>query len=78
MNKDRWKCKNREMCDFKAIGNYPDAQTEVCRNCGKKIIYNRRENGKIDEVQYLADHKRDFIQKFTNPKLYEKIYGEEK
>jgi len=74
MIKNRWKCKKGFMCDFKVIGDYPDAQVEVCINCGKKLIYNRV-RGKIDEVQYLEDHKRDFVQRSTNPKLYKRIYG---
>ena len=78
--KDQSKCTKpgHQLCDFKQIEDYPDAVVEVCINCGKKVIYNRRD-GKIDEKQYLFDHKRDFLQrKGKDKKLFEKIYGNAK
>lgn len=72
----KYKCddKDKKLCDFKLIGEDNSVIVEVCRFCGRKVRFNKR-NRKIDEKRYLDLHKRDFIQRSTNQKLYEKVYG---
>lgn len=75
--KNNSKCKSpgKILCDFKVLYDKPDAQVEVCRNCGKKVIYNRRD-GRIDNDQYRRDHKRDILQsRGKDKRLFKKIYG---
>lgn len=88
--KDDSNCPKNILCDFKRIGDYYDALVEVCRNCGKKIIYGKkfeikwREDGnwylryedEVDPSKYLRDHIRDTLQPYGRTgKLYRQIYG---
>ena len=74
--RDNSKCSKNFLCDFKSIGEHPDAYVEICTNCAKKVIYNKDENGRIDNAQYARDHIRDILQPFgSTAKLFEKIYG---
>lgn len=69
------KYKGKKLCDFKKVGEDESVLVEVCRFCGRKVRFNKR-NGKIDEKRYLELHRRDFLQSRGKDKeLFEKIYG---
>lgn len=84
-------CPKATLCDFKVIGDYPDAQVEICVRCGKKVVYNKEitefrgdENGqtvvvrgtRTDNHKYLRDHARDFLQPHGKTrKLFLQVYG---
>ena len=76
--KDDSTCKKGRytLCDFEIIGNYPDAQVEICTNCGKKVIYNKRD-GLLDNRKYLKDHIRHTLQPHGRTReLFMKVYGQ--
>jgi hypothetical protein len=71
-------CKGRDYCQFKAVLVNDEAQVEVCTKCGRKVIYNKDETGRMDNTQYLKDHIRDFCQPFgATREEYIHIYGHE-
>jgi predicted RNA-binding Zn-ribbon protein involved in translation (DUF1610 family) len=86
-------CRKAILCSFKVIGDYQDAQVEICIHCGKKLIYQREitefavdEKGKpiikrgsrVDNAKYLRDHKRDFVQPHGKTRnLFLKLYGQQ-
>lgn len=77
MEKDDSKCKKDILCKFEISRNLDDALIEICENCGKKIVYYKR-NGLIDDRKYARDHKRDLIQPYgKDAKLFYKFYGNE-
>lgn len=39
--KDDSACRNALLCAFEVTEDHKDAQVEVCRFCGKKIVYNK-------------------------------------
>jgi hypothetical protein len=68
-------CRKSVLCRFEKSRDLPDALIEVCVNCGKKVIYNKRD-GNVDDAKYLRDHLRDFAQPFgRTAKIFERIYG---
>lgn len=74
---ERNKCeKNRfKLCKFEIT--YDDGTTigECCDFCGKRIHYNIVD-GRIDNVRYLADHIRNFLQPTGRTRnLFYEIYG---
>lgn len=71
---DDSRCPRVKYCDFLVLVDAEDAQVEVCKACGKKVIYNKRD-GRIDNAKYLRDHYRDFMQR-SNPE-FEATYGED-
>ena len=74
--KDQSSCPVNFLCDFKPIGDHPDAHVERCVKCSKKVVYHKDANGRIDNKQYARDHIRDILQPFGDTaKLFEKVYG---
>ena len=72
---DDSKCRKNIYCDFEVSRDLPDAQIEICINCGKKVIYNKRDN-RVDNKKYLRDHIRHFVQPFGKTKrLFYRLYG---
>ena len=66
------KCK---YCDFLQILDNHEVVVEICKECGRKIIYNKRD-GRIDNAKYLKDHIRQFAQPFGRTrKVFEELYG---
>lgn len=60
----------------KVLADYPDATVEVCRDCGKDLIYNKAKDGTIDNARYYKEHLRDFAQPVgPTSGIYAKIYG---
>jgi len=58
---------------YEQIENNKDAIIEICQICGKKNVTKVFENGKINNKEYLENHKRSFLQR--GDKDYEMIYG---
>lgn len=74
--KDDSLCPKSFLCAFEESRNLPDAVVEICVRCGKKVIYNKGKNGRIDNKKYLRDHRRDFIQPYgEDKKLFIKLWG---
>ena len=74
---DDSKCTKSILCGFEISRDLPDALVEICKFCGKKVVYNRK-NGKIDDKKYLRDHLRDTVQPYGRThKLFIQIYGTE-
>src|SRR3990167_9309752 len=72
------KCRKNFLCDYELSRDLPDALIEICVNCGKKVIYNKGKDSRIDNVKYLRDHIRQTVQPFGKTReLFMKIYGEE-
>jgi len=60
--------------DFVMIKYDAEIAIEICKECKKKVFYRKgRFDGRIDNVKYLKDHRRDFVQKGTP--LWEKYWG---
>lgn len=74
---DDSKCPRNKYCDFEVVLSNQEAQVEICRFCGKKVIYNKdKETGRIDNQKYLRDHIRHTAQPFgSTRKIFEEIYG---
>ena len=70
-------CPKAILCDFEVVGQYPDAQVEVCGFCRKKVIYRKDKKGGLDNKKYLRDHLRHTAQPYgRTAKIFYKIYGE--
>ena len=59
--------------DYEVIREGEKGIREICRRCGKILITRKGHKGSIDNVRYLEEHRRDFLQP-TN-KLFEKEWG---
>lgn len=73
MNFDESKCEKGILCDFEKSRDLHDALIEICKLCGKKVVYYKRD-GRINEAKYLRDHRRDVLQ--PTDRLFWKIYPE--
>ena len=89
--KNESKCRKNILCDFERIIDNEQVLIERCKNCGKKVIYNKeikefyknekgeiiiKRGNKIDDDKYLRDHKRDILQPFGRDReLHKNIYG---
>lgn len=72
-------CGKNVLCDFSDVRDMKDAQVEVCVRCGKRVVYKKGNDGRIDNRKYLRDHIRYTIQPFGKTrKLFFRIYGEGK
>lgn len=66
-------CPKNYLCEFEKEAEHYDALIERCKNCGKKIVY-QKHGGKIDEEKYLFDHRRMTLQ--PGMKYFREIYGD--
>ena len=65
--------------DFKLLHENPQVKWEVCQICGKKKRWNKGYKGRVQNVEYLKDHVRNFAQKFgATKRVYNKVYHKEK
>lgn len=68
---------HERLCDFHPFAEDESCQAERCHFCGKTALY-RKIDGKIDNVKYLRDHVRNFVQPFgASHGLFLHIYGSE-
>jgi hypothetical protein len=52
---------------------------EVCMGCNMKKRYNKGYRGRVNNVEYLKDHVRNFAQRFGATKgVFNRIYQPEK
>ncbi len=73
--KDESNCKKQKWCGFEITLENDEVQKEVCRYCGKRVIY-RKIDGKVDSNKYLRDHVRDFCQPWgATKRVYLELYG---
>lgn len=60
---------------MKIIHENPQVKWERCEICGKKFRWNKGYKGRVNNVEYLKAHIRDFCQKFgATKRIYHKIY----
>ena len=68
-------CRKGILHQFERLREKSDAFIEICVLCGEKVIYRKYEKGRIDNVKYRNDHKRDFIQPYgRDKKLFIKLW----
>lgn len=61
--------------DFIIIFEDSTVMSQVCKLCGEKKRY-RKINDKINNVEYLKDHIRDFAQPGgATDKVFQRFYG---
>lgn len=53
-----------------------DAHIEHCKRCKKDFVYPIDYKGDFDQVKFVEDHQRDYIQP-SNP-LFEQEYGKDR
>ena len=69
-------CRKNIYCQFEVVLSNKEVQVERCVNCGKKVIYNKGKNGRVDNAKYLQDHIRDTVQPYgKTAKLFRQFYG---
>lgn len=72
---DNSKCSRNFLCDYRTILDNDEVRIERCNFCKKVVRYNKR-GGRLDEKQYLYDHRRHFVQPFGKThKEFLQIYG---
>lgn len=71
-------CKSGLPHDLKVEKEFKDVICEVCKICNKKFRWHKGYRGRIDNKGYLEAHARNFVQRATNPRLFNKIYHPEK
>lgn len=73
---DDSKCSKGLYCQFDVVLSNQEVQVERCRNCGKKVVYNKDTKGNVDNFKYKRDHLRDTLQPFGPTKeMFKKTYG---
>lgn len=75
----RYGCKSGLPHDYKPIHETVNYKWEVCHFCGKKVKWNKRAKGRVDNKKYLEAHVRNFAQRWGRTKrVYHQIYKPEK
>ena len=59
--------------DTKCILDTAEVKIDICTECKKKLIYRKDSQERIDNDQYIKDHKRNFLQ--PTDKFYYKYYN---
>lgn len=68
-------CRKEQLHDFIVSKDLPDALIEVCRFCGERAVYYKRE-GRYDAQKHLRAHLRDTLQPYGQTrKLFQQVYG---
>lgn len=75
--KELRRCKSKSYCNFEVVKSNKEVQKEVCRYCGRRVIYYMTSDGKMEDEQgYLEDHIRDFCQPYGwSAQVFDEIYG---
>lgn len=72
-------CKNGLPHEFKIVRETKSEKWEVCIHCSVKKHYLKGYRGRVDNVQYLKDHVRNFAQRGgATKRVYHKVYYPEK
>lgn len=65
--------------DLKIVYENKSKKIEVCQLCNKMFRWNKGFKGRVNNVEYLKAHIRNFAQKFgATKRVYHKIYNPEK
>lgn len=65
--------------DMKLVHETKHAKWEVCQRCGMRKRWNKGHKGRVDNVEYLKVHVRNFAQKSgATKRIYHKLYKPEK
>ncbi len=70
------KCKKGTYHDFYITQQDMNALVDVCKKCGMKVIYNKK-NGEMDDRKYARYNYRKFLQPIKNTQMgadYEREY----
>lgn len=64
--------------DMKILHETKQSKWEICQICGVKKKYNKGYQGRVDNIEYLRDHVRNFAQNWgATKRIYQKIYHPE-
>ena len=79
MNYRRGECRHGGYHDLKILWENMQRKVEVCVLCNKKFRWNKGFRGRVDNVEYLRQHLRNFCQR-TGPtkRAYYRIYDPSK
>lgn len=71
----RFGCRFGQPHDFVTLKDSITYKVEKCRICGVRKKYNKGYKSRIDNLQYLKDHVRNYAQPNGSTKrVYNKIY----
>ena len=74
----RYGCRYGNPHDLMAIGENPQMKWEVCVRCNKKFRWKKGYKGRVDNVEYLKAHVRQFAQSFgATKRIFNKLYRPE-
>jgi hypothetical protein len=72
-------CRFGQPHKLKIIHENPHVKWEACEICGKRFRWNKGYKGRVNNVEYLKAHVRNFAQKFgATKRVYHKIYSPKK
>lgn len=75
----RYGCRHGLPHDFITLHENPQRKVEKCQLCGLRKKWNKGYKGRIDNIEYLKLHIRNFCQKFgATKRCYYKIYDNKK
>ena len=71
-------CRFGQPHDLKIIHENPQVKWEVCQICGNRFKWNKGYKGRVNNVEYLKAHVRNFSQRFgATKRVYMKVYKPE-
>ena len=74
----RYGCKYGLPHDLMIIHENPQVKHEVCTICNKKFRWNKGYRGRVNNVEYLKAHARNYAQRFgATKRVYHQIYKPE-
>ena len=75
---EKYNCRHGLPHDLKPTFENPRIKCEICVLCNKKFRWVKGFKGRIDNVNYLKEHARNYAQKRGKTKrLYYKLYRPE-
>lgn len=71
-------CRFGQPHDLKTIHENPQVKWEVCQLCNKKFKFNKGYKGRVNNVEYLKAHIRNFAQSWgATKRVYQRVYHPE-
>ena len=75
----KYGCKYNLPHDLKIIHENPTIKIEVCLICNRKYKWSKGYRGRVNNIEYLKAHARNFAQQFGKTKrLFYQIYEPQK
>jgi hypothetical protein len=72
------RCKKNKYCSFIPLQDTERALKEACEFCGRTVVWNKDEYGRMDNKKYLRFHVRDTAQpKGITARVFKECYGKE-